>query len=215
MDVITAVVADDHALIRAAIIRLLSDIPKVKVIGEAQNGEEAIKIVKDKNPDVLLMDVMMPGIGGIKAAERILPNKHNVKIIMLSAYMSGSMISSLLKIGAHGCLTKGADPEEMMKAIYAVVKGKTYLEPKLAHELAVNQFSDPESLISSLSARELDVMLKIISGESVEKISEALCLSPKTVNCYRYRIQEKLGVRSDVELVLFASKVGLLDVLML
>jgi two-component system, NarL family, invasion response regulator UvrY len=209
---IRVVIADDHELIRTAIVQLLSNIPGIKVVGEASDGEGAIRAVREKNPDVLLLDVSMsPGIGGIEAAKRILANNSEVKIIVLSAYMKEPLPNNLFKIGVKGYLTKGASLEETVKAIRDVVADRRYIDPKVAEQLALNNISDSNSAINLLSVREIDVFLKIINGEDVQAISEKLCVSPKTVNSYRYRIFEKLNVDSDVELVLFAVRHGLLD----
>ena len=209
---ITLLIADDHNLVCAAIAQLLANLSDIKVIGQANNGEEAVKIAKEKKPKVILMDVNMPGIGGIKAIERILANNRNVNIIALSAGMNDPLPASLLKIGVKGCLTKGACLEEMLKGIRTVAAGKVYLEPKIAEQLALKNISgvDP-SPISLLSARELDVMLKIVNGTDIQAIADKLYVSPKTVNNYRYRIYEKLNIKNDVELTLYASRHGLLD----
>ena len=208
---IRVVIADDHKLVCIAIVKLLSDIPGIKVVGEASDGEGAIKAVKEKNPEVLLLDVNMPGLGGIRTAERILANNSEVKIIILSAYTQEPLPSNLFKIGVKGYLTKDASLEETVKAIRVVADGKRYIDPKIAEQLAIKNISGTKSLINSLSSREMDVMLKIANGEDVQAIADKLCVSPKTVNTYRYRIYEKLNVKSDVELTLFALRSGFLD----
>ncbi len=209
---ITVIAVDDHDLVCTAIAQLLSDLPDIKVICEVNNGEEAIKVVKEKNPNVILMDIKMPGIGGIKAIEKILTSNPNVKIIALSAYMNEPLPANLLKIGIKGYLTKGASLEETVKAIRTVAVGKIYLEPKIAEQLALKNIPGSSlSLLDSLSPRELDVMMKVISGMDIQTIAEKLCVSPKTVNSYRYRLYEKLNIKNDIELTLLAIRHNLLD----
>ncbi len=209
---ITVMLVDDHHLVCNAIAKLLSNLPDIKVICEVNSGEEAIKAVKEKNPNVILMDIKMPGIGGIKATEKILASNSNVKIIALSGYMNEPLPANLLKIGVKGYLTKGASLEEMIKAIRTVVADKIYLEPRIAEQLALNNtLGFNPSALNSLSSRELDIMMKVVSGIDIQEIAERLCVSPKTINGYRYRIYEKLNLKSDVELTLFAIRHGLLD----
>lgn len=203
---------DDHVLVRAGISRLLADVEGICVVGEAENGEEAIKLVKEKKPHVVLMDVKMPGIGGLEATRKMLRHNPHLKIIVLTVCNEDPLPSKFLKAGASGYLTKGALIEEMVAAIHAVHKGKRYLGPEIAQQLALKNFSEGEnSLLDLLSERELQVMMMITSGQKVQEIAAKLCVSPKTVNSYRYRIYEKLDVHSDVELTHLAIRHGLLD----
>jgi two-component system invasion response regulator UvrY len=209
---IQVMIVDDHELVRIAIARLLSDFSDIQVVSQVGSGEVAIKVAKEKKPDVILMDINMPGIGGIKAAQKILVNHPNIKIIALTAYTNEPFPASFLKAGAKGYLTKGTDPENMVKAIRDVAIGKNYLEPAVAEQLALKNFSGSHiSPMDVLSNRELDVMMMVIKGIQVQTIAETLCVSPKTVNSYRYRLYEKLNVQNDVELTLFAMRHSMLD----
>jgi two-component system invasion response regulator UvrY len=208
---ITVLLVDDHDLVRAGVNRLLSDVPGIKVIGEARSGEEAVKLAKDKAPDVVLMDVKMPGIGGLEATRKMLRSNPDIKIIALTVCGGEPFPTKLLQAGASGYLTKGAGLEEMVSAIRAVHAGKRYLGPEIAQQLALKTLNDGDSLFDILSERELQVMIMITSGQTVQEISEKLCVSPKTINSYRYRIYEKLKVQSDVELTLLAIRHGILD----
>jgi len=209
---INVLVVDDQDLVRAGIVRLLSDVSGIKVIAEANCGEEAVKIAKEKGPDVVLMDVKMPGIGGLEATRKMVRNDPNIKIIAITTYGSEPFPTKLLQAGASGYLTKGALIEEMISAIRMVYSGKRYLGPEIAQQLALKTFSDKDkSPFDLLSERELQVMIMITGGQSVQIISEKLCVSPKTINSYRYRIYEKLEVKSDVELTLLAMRNGILD----
>lgn len=210
--VITVLLVDDHDLVRAGIRRLLADVPEIEVIDEASNGEDAVKIAKEKRPQVVLMDVKMPGIGGLEATRKMVRNDPNIKIIALTIYGSEPFPSKLLQAGACGYLTKGALLEQMVMAIKTVHAGKRYLGPEIAQQLAFKSLSDAEkSPFELLSERELQVMIMITSGQNVQEIADKLHVSPKTINSYRYRIYEKLGVESDVELTLLAMRHGILD----
>lgn len=218
MSVITVLVVDDHDLVRAGVARLLSDIAGISVIGEASSGEEAVRIAKEKRPNVVLMDVKMPGIGGLEATRKIKMlshdrNESDIKVIALTTCENEPFPSKLIQAGASGYLTKGALLDEMVKAIKAVHAGKHYFEREIADQLALKNLSEGEneSPFGLLSERELQVMIMITGGQNVHTVSEKLCVSPKTINSYRYRIYEKLGVESDVELTLLAMRHGILD----
>ncbi len=209
---IKVLLVDDHDLVRAGISRLLSDVQGIEVVGEANCGEDGVKLAKEKRPHVVLMDVKMPGIGGLEATRKMVRHDPDIKIIALTTCDSEPFPSKLLQAGASGYLTKGALLEEMVSAIRAVHSGKRYLGPDIAQQLALKSFSDPEkSPFDLLSEREMQVTIMITSGQNVQEISEKLHVSPKTINSYRYRIYEKLNIESDVELTLLAMRHGILD----
>lgn len=209
---INVLVVDDHDIVRAGVVRLLADVNGIAVIAEASSGEEAIRLAKEKRPHVVLMDVKMPGIGGLEATRKMIRNDSDIKIVALTVCGEEPFPSKLLQAGAAGYLTKGADLEEMVSAIRAVHSGKRYIGPDIAQQLALKTVSEIEgSPLDLLSERELQVMMMITGGQKVQQISDKLCLSPKTVNSYRYRLFEKLGVVSDVELTHFAIRHGILD----
>lgn len=209
---INVLVVDDHDLVRSGIVRLLSDVSGITVIGEASSGEEAVKIAREKRPHVVLMDVKMPGIGGLEATRKMVRHDPEIKVIALTIYGHEPFPTKLLQAGASGYLTKGALIDEMVAAIRAVYAGKRYLGPEIAQQMALKSLTDNEkSPFEQLSERELQVMIMITSGQSVQTIAEKLCVSPKTINSYRYRIFEKLNVESDVELTLLAMRHGILD----
>lgn len=209
---ITVLIVDDHELVRAGIRSLLASVNGIKVIAEASSGEEAVKIAREKRPNVVLMDVRMPGIGGLEATRKLLRSDPDAKVIALSVCGEEPFPSKLLQAGAAGYLTKGSDLDEMVQAINTVFMGKRYISPDVAQQLALKHLNDDNaSPFDILSERELQVMLMITSGQKVQDISDKLCLSPKTVNSYRYRLFEKLGVNSDVELTHLAIRHGVLD----
>ncbi len=203
---------DDHDLIRAGIKRLLADQSGLKVVGEAESGEIAINVARKTTPQVVLMDVKMPGIGGLEATRKLLRIDPDIKILVLTACDEDPFPSRLLQAGAAGYLTKDCGVDEMVQAIKAVNAGQRYISPVIAQQLALKHLSDNEaSPFDVLSERELQVMIMITSGQKVQDISTKLCLSPKTVNSYRYRLFEKLNINSDVELTHLAIRYGLLD----
>lgn len=209
---ITVLLVDDHDLVRAGIRSLLADLGDIKVIGEAASGEEAVRIAREKHPNVVLMDVRMPGIGGLEATRKLLRADPDVKVIALTVCGEEPFPSKLLQAGAAGYLTKGSGIDEMVQAIHSVHTGKRYISPEVAQQLALKHLSDDKaSPFDALSERELQVMLMITSGQKVQEISDKLCLSPKTVNSYRYRLFDKLNVHSDVELTHLAIRHGILD----
>lgn len=209
---INLLLVDDHDLVRLGFNRLLSDVKGIKVIGEAKSGEEAIKLAKSLKPDVILMDVKMPGIGGLEATRKIIRTLPDAKIIAVTICGDEPFPSRFMQAGASGYITKGSSLEEMVKAIRTVFNGQRYLSPEVAQQLALKHFNNEETTsFDVLSERELQVMLMITAGQKVQEISDSLCLSPKTVNSYRYRLFEKLSVNSDVELTHLAIRHGMLD----
>lgn len=209
---IRILVVDDHQLVRMGISRLLADVKGIEIIGQAESGEEAIDMVRDLSPDVVLMDVKMPGIGGLEATRRSLRIDPELKIIALSVYDDEPFPSRLMNAGAVGYLTKGTNLDEMVRAIKKVCSGQRYISSDIAQQLALKPFSnDGGSPFDILSGREMQITLMVINNLRVKEISAALSLSPKTVNSYRYRIFEKVHVKGDVELTKLAIKHGVLD----
>lgn len=203
---------DDHDLVRAGIKRILDDVSGIKVVGEAHSGEDAVKLVREMHPNVVLMDVKMPGIGGFEATRKLLRIDPDIKILVLTICDNDLYPARLLQAGAAGYLTKGASMKEMVQAIRAVNSGQRYISPDIASRLAFRHVSDEDvSAFEQLSERELQVMMMITRGVNAQLIADKLCLSAKTVNSYRYRIFKKLNVKNDVELTLLAIRHGLVD----
>lgn len=209
------VVADDHDLVRMGIVRMLEDVPGFTVVGEAKTGEEAVKIARDEQPDVVLMDVKMPGIGGLEATRRIISYVSSVKVIAVTSLSDDMYPERLMKAGACGYVTKGANFDEMIDAIKTVVGGKLYMSSNVAQQLALRNFAGSKSGTSpfeALSERELQTAILIANGAKVQTVADTFSVSPKTINSYRYRIFEKLKIHSDVELTLLAVKHKILDI---
>ena len=209
---INVLLVDDHELVRTGIRKILDEVKGFKVIGETSTGEEAIKFCRKTEPDVVLMDMNMPGIGGLEATKKIIRYAPDVKVIVLTVYTEDPIPSKVMQIGAAGYLTKGAGPDEMVNAIRAVNSGQRYITPDVAQQMALNQSkSVEENPFSILSERELQIMLMVTRGEKVPDISKQLVLSSKTINSYRYRMFEKLNVGNDVELTHLAIRYGMLS----
>jgi len=209
---INVLLVDDHELVRTGIRKILDEVKGFKVIGETSTGEEAIKFCRQTEPDVVLMDMNMPGIGGLEATKKIIRYAPDVKVIVLTVYTEDPIPSKVMQIGAAGYLTKGAGPDEMVNAIRAVNSGQRYITPEVAQQMALNQSKATEdNPFSVLSERELQIMLMVTRGEKVPNISEQLALSSKTINSYRYRMFEKLNVSNDVELTHLAIRYGMLS----
>ncbi|MGX5219447.1 response regulator transcription factor GacA [Pseudomonas segetis] len=210
---IRVLVVDDHDLVRTGITRMLADIEGLAVVGQAESGEEAILKTRELKPDVILMDVKMPGIGGLEATRKLIRSNPDVKVVAVTACEEDPFPTRLLQAGASGYLTKGAALDEMVQAIRMVSAGQRYISPQIAQQLALKSFQ-PQSSNSPfdlLSEREIQIALMIAGCQKVQSISDKLCLSPKTVNTYRYRIFEKLAITSDVELALLALRHGMVD----
>lgn len=209
---IKVLVVDDHDLVRMGITRMLADISGIKVVGEAATGEDALRLARELNPQVVLMDVKMPGIGGLEATRKLLRQDPDIRVVAVTVCDEEPFPSRLLKAGAAGYLTKGAALEEMVKAIRAVASGQRYISPEIAQQLALKGLEEEKtSPFEVLSEREMQISMMIVNCQKVQEISDRLFLSPKTVNSYRYRIFEKLSIDSDVELTLLAVRHGLLS----
>lgn len=208
---IRVLVVDDHDLVRTGITRMLADIDGLQVVGEADSGESALKLARELRPDVVLMDVKMPGIGGLEATRKLLRSHPDIKVVAVTVCEDDPFPTRLMQAGAAGYLTKGAGLDEMVQAIRLAFAGQRYISPQIAQQLALKSFQPQGSPFDALSEREIQIALMIVGCQKVQIISDKLCLSPKTVNTYRYRIFEKLSVTSDVELTLLAVRHGMVD----
>ena len=210
---IRVLVVDDHHLIRMGLCGLLRDVPGVVVVSEAASGEEALDRVRDDRPDLVLMDIRMPGMGGIEATKHIILNHAQVRVIIVTAFNDDVYPSKLLKAGAAGYITKNADTHEIAQAISMVMAGSVYVSPSIAQLMVVSGLrpGQESSPLAQLSQRELQIAQMITSGYRAAEVAGILNISPKTINAHKYRIYEKLGVGNDVELTLAAVKYGLVD----
>lgn len=208
---IRVMLVDDHAVVRMGFRLLLEGAPDMKVVAEAESGEDAVKQVQEVKPDVLVMDLSMPGIGGLEALSRILAREPSQKVLVLTAHEDAMHAKRVLKAGALGYLTKRSAAEALIQAIKQVHQGKTFLEPKIAQELAVQQLSGERSPVDMLSEKEFKVFLALARGESVAQIATVMSLSPRTIGTHLYNIKQKLGAGNSAELAIIAMRHGLLE----
>jgi len=209
---IKIILADDHCLVRTGLRRLLDDVENITVVAEADNGNEAISHVKEHSPDVAILDINMPELDGIKTTEYLRRDFPELKIIIISMHSDELFPQRLIKAGANAYLTKDTSINEITYAIYEVMESRNYICNEVAQKLALlNTGSKSSSPFKSLSKRELEVLALMIEGLKVSDISDKLCLSPKTVSTYRYRLFGKLSVQNDIELTKLAMQYGFIE----
>jgi two-component system invasion response regulator UvrY len=191
---------------------MLSEQGGIEILGEAASGEEGIQLARELAPSVVLLDIQMPGMGGLEATRRLSRLQPPPKIIALTSHEGIHLASHLLRMGVSGYVTKHTDIDELIKAIRAVHVGEKYVTLEIAQKLALNDSKDiTKSPLEALSEREIEVLWMVARGQTVHTIAKQLFLSTKTVNTYRYRLFEKLGVCNDVELTHLAYHLGLLE----
>ncbi|HAL43967.1 MAG TPA: DNA-binding response regulator [Methylophilaceae bacterium] len=211
MSQIKILLVDDHAVVRMGFKMLIEAEADIRVIGEAESGEAAIKLFQELKPDIIVMDITMPGIGGLEAIDRIMAKDKNTKILVLSAHEDSVHPKRVLNAGAMGYLTKRSAAEELIKAIKSIHQGKRYLEPNIAQQMAITQLSGETNPIEILSDREFEVFMALAKGKSTNDIAETLCLSPRTVGTHLYNIKQKLNANNSAEIALIAIRCGLID----
>lgn len=210
---IKVMLVDDHRLVRAGLKRVLAESPEMQIVAEASTGEEALELAPKCQPNIVLMDINMPGIGGLETTRRLKQRMPEVKVIAVSMHLEEPYPSRMLAAGANGYISKDSAADEVMAAIRRVSSGSNYVAADVAGNLAASLIKGGKdaSPFEQLSQRETQVMLMVIKGHSTQDISDSLHLSPKTVSTYRYRLFEKLNVTNDVELTRLAMRYNLLD----
>lgn len=211
MNQINVMLVDDHAVVRMGFKMLLEADAGIKVVAEAESGELAIQRYMEHKPNVVVMDITMPGIGGLEAIERILAKDESAKILVLSAHEDSVHPKRVLNAGAMGYLTKRSAAEELIKAIRTVASGKKYLEASIAQQMAIQQLSGDQNPVDVLSPREFEVFMALAKGKTTNEIAETLFLSPRTVGTHLYNIKRKLNANNSAEIALIAMRSGLLD----
>jgi two-component system invasion response regulator UvrY len=202
---------DDHTVVRMGFRLLLESTPDIRVVAEADSGEQALKRYPEAKPDVVVMDLSMPGMGGMEAVRRLLAKDKEARILVLSAHDDTLHPKRVLEAGALGYLSKRSAPEELIQAVRHVAAGKVYLEPALAQQLAIQQVTGTRNPVEVLSPREFELFLLLAQGKSVAEIAEMLYLSPRTVGTHLYNIKQKLNASNAAELTLIAMRAGLLE----
>ena len=205
-------IVDDHAIVRNGLRQFLSAYVDLRVAGEASNGSEAFELVRQGNVDVLLLDISMPGQGGVDALAAIKGRFPALKILILSGFPEAHYATALMRQGASGYINKSCDPEEIVNAVRTVALGRRYISPAVAEILAdtMTQGGDrPQHEL--LSERELQVFLRLAQGETIGAMAESMFLSIKTVSTYRTRVMEKLKLQTNSDLTYYALKNGLIQ----
>jgi len=212
MSKIRIMLVDDHAVVRVGFRMLLNATSDIEVVDEADSGEAAYQRYPEVRPDVVVMDLAMPGIGGIEAVRRLLSRDADARVLILSAHEDTAHLKRVLKVGALGYLSKRSAPEDLIGAVRAVAAGRIYLDADLARKLAVQDLGGGTAgPVEALSEREFTVFIQLARGQSVNQIAETLCLSPNTVGTHLYNIKQKLGASNQAELALIAVRNGLIE----
>lgn len=209
---IRVVVVDDHPVVRLGIRGLLESIGNIEVVGEVGSGEASIQLVRDTQPDIVLMDLNMPGTGGLTATYKLMRANPKWKVIIMTVRDTDPFPEHLIRAGASGYISKKSNLDELAKAIQKVMAGQIYISPEIAQRMALCRMSSSaDSPFTQLSPLEMMVTLRVVRGQKPKDIAAAMHRSPKTVNTHRYRTFKKLAVRNDVELAHLALRYGLLE----
>jgi two-component system invasion response regulator UvrY len=209
---IRVLLVDDHAVVRTGFRLLLQARPDMAVVGEAESGETACQRYVELSPDVVVMDIAMPGMGGIEALRRIRAHDPQARVLALSAHDDPMHARRALREGALGFLSKRSAPEALLEAVAGVGAGQRYIDPRVAQKLALEDIEGTESSpIKRLSEREFDVFIRLARGASVQRIADDLRLSASTVGTHLYNVKQKLGVSNQSELTLLAIRYGLIE----
>jgi two-component system, NarL family, invasion response regulator UvrY len=210
--VIRVLLVDDHAVVRTGFRLLLQTSRDVAVVGEADSGEAACQSYAELSPEVVVMDIAMPGMGGVEALRRIRAHDPQARVLALSAHDDPTHARRALREGALGFLSKRSAPEALLEAIAAVAAGKRYIDPRVAQQLALADIDGTQSSpVRRLSEREFEVFIRLARGASVQRIAEDLRLSTSTVGTHLYNVKQKLGVSNQSELTLIAIRDGLIE----
>ncbi|KTG17355.1 hypothetical protein AUR63_09430 [Guyparkeria sp. XI15] len=205
---IRVMIVDDHTMVRAAISHLIGGVADIEVVAEADSGERALDMLRSDNIDAILCDIHMPGMGGYECLKRAHQSYPRLGLVALTAEADVMLARQVLECGVHAYVTKDADPEELINAIRKAALGQRFVSSRIAQEIALQNGRIEEDPFDVLSSREQQVLRMILDGKNNTSISDALCVSPKTISTYRARIHEKLGVSTDIDLLRMAVKAG-------
>jgi two-component system invasion response regulator UvrY len=209
---IKVLVVDDHPIVRQGLKQILSDEPDMAVLGEAQSSQEVYEMIRKQEWDIVVLDITMPGRGGLDVLKELKHERPKLPVLMLSVHPEDQYAVRTLKAGAAGYMTKESAPEELVQAIRKILRGGKYVSSTLAEKLAFHLEAETEKpLHDSLSDREYQVMLMIASGKTTSTIAEEMSLSVKTVSTYRARILEKMQMKGNADLTYYVFKNRLLD----
>ncbi|MBP8169836.1 MAG: response regulator transcription factor [Azonexus sp.] len=203
-------IADDHAMVRLG-FRLLLEGAGATVVGEAESGEGMLRLYAELTPDVVVMDVSMPGIGGLAALERLMVGEQKARVLMLSAHHDDVVPVRALRLGARGYLCKRASPDEFLRAVTQVARNQRYLDPELAQAVALAQLSGAATPLETLTEKEFAVFMQLAQGRSVNDVAADFFLSSSTVGTHLYHIKQKLNLQNAAEMALLAMRSGLIE----
>ncbi len=214
MNEVRVILADDHTLVRAGLRKLLESVPNLTVVGEAQDGLELLSLVEQLQPDLVLMDIAMPGLNGLEAAARVTRGWPNIRILILSMHQSEEYVRQALRSGAAGYLLKDAAPLELELALKALLAGETYLSPAVSKGVVndyVQRLRQDDTPGSGLTPRQTEVLQLIAEGHSSKEIARRLGLAVKTVETHRSQLMKQLDIHEVAGLVRYAMRVGLIS----
>ncbi len=204
-------IVDDHALMRAGFRAILSAYADIEIVGEGASGEEALALVREKKPDVLLLDISMPGMSGIDVTQRLMRSKSATRVAIVTQHAEGPLPKLLLENGAAAYLTKGCPSDELLAAVRKVARGERYVDTAIAQRLAIANTQGERCHLDALTARELEVALMVGRGDRSTEIAKRLSIGEKTVHTYKARVYAKLGVDSDPAIALILVRFGLIS----
>jgi len=208
---IRVLLVDDHAVVRAGYQMLLKNTDDIEVVAEADTGETACKKFIDLHPDVVVMDLTMPGIGGLEAIRRMIARNADAKILVFSMHDDTVFVEQALQAGARGYITKSSEPEILVEAIRSLASGQSHLDSDLAQRLAIQKSLGTDSLLSSLSTREFEIFCLLAEGQNTSEIAKRLSLSYKTVANYSTQIKSKLNASTVADIARLAIRYNIVD----
>jgi DNA-binding NarL/FixJ family response regulator len=208
---IKVMLTDDHAVVRSGLGRLLEQNPEIEVVGEADSGEQAYQVYPDIKPDVLVMDMSMPGMGGLEAMRRILNRWPSARVIMFSMHENATFAIQSLTAGALGYVAKSGHAEDLVKAIREAAAGRSFLSADMAHKVAIQSLTGADNPAQRLTSREFEVFRLLAEGKLVDEIAGSLNIGQKTVANYQTSLKQKLDIHSPVDLVRIALKYGVIS----
>ena len=204
MSQIRVLLTDDHTVVRSGIARLLERDDSIEIAGEAESGEQAYRLFNDIEPDVVVMDMSMPGIGGLESLRRIKNKDAGAKVLMFSMHENINFAVQAMTSGASGYLTKSAEANDLVSAVKQVFSGKSYLSAEIAHKIAIHNVTGQQNPMQKLTPREFEVFRLLAEGLLIEEISELMNIGQKTVSNYQTSLKQKLSINSSVDLVKLA-----------
>lgn len=209
---INILIVDDQEIVRTGLRLILKSFAQIASITEASTGEEAVQICQRKKPDIIILDIRLPGLSAFESTRRLKRVSPKTGIIILAVHAKSPYPTRLLEAGASGYLTRDCNSGELIEAVKTVARGSRFIGAEAAKQLALSILpGTAESPFDELSAREMEVMLKLTEGNRIPDIASLMCLSPKTIATYKYRIYDKLGTRSEIDLMRMAMRYGLLE----